>query len=1204
MTADALRPGDPARLGRYRLAGRLGAGGQGVVYEGYDEVANRVAVKVLHAYLPGDSLLRRRFTREVAAARQVASFCTARILDHDLEGERPYIVTEFVPGPSLRAAVREEAPLSGDSLHRLAVGIATALAAIHQAGVVHRDLKPENVLLGPGGPRVIDFGIARAAGLSLTSLGELAGTPMYMAPELFSGGRAEPAADVFAWGAVVLFAATGRDVFLAPTTFAVINRLLNHDPDVDVLPGRLRELVRAALAKDPSARPSAQALLLALLAGSGDEAGDEVGGCGEGGGGEADGGGRAALAEGAQAAAVVRPPGGLADEPTLGAVAEQCYAGLSPSERQVARDLLLRLVDVRDRDEAPRVAALDELVEVRHAERVLAALEEAMVVRREGDTVVIGNAALLYAWPRLHAWVTGDREALGRHRELGEAARRWARNGRRTEDLLRGTALRQALEWTATTRLTLNTTERTFVEVSRAASVRQTRRRHLVTTGLTVLLVASLTAGGLAWQQSVRSDETGRSLADERARATARRVALQADALRGTDPAKAMLLSVAAYRVAPVPEAGSAVLSSLAQQEQSVFVDPAPANEGRALSPDGRTLVSVGAGRVTAYDVVTGRPVRTFGGIGEAPVTAAIGPDGDTLALARGKTMELWSLRTGERLGVGRWGPEEMRGDNGRPDSVEFSPGGGYIVVRDNLGGPYTALWNVARRALENQGGPGDARLGPGDRLGVVNGVLRRFPGGGTPAGKRLPRDLQGPVHAFSPDGELAVVQDTATRLWNLSTGTWDPRVLPGLSSDAVFSPDGRFLITFVNEAGGRLTLWRLEDAAPILRLTVASRIIGSPRLDSAGRTLRILDDAGRVTTYDVSRLTGPRRVLPPDALHPRFTASGDALFALTGDTVRGWSVPGFTESGRLGERFALRGRDREALIMRVSPDGRTVVTLSPSDLKGPAIWDAESGRKLGEVPFTPEPERADMQISPDGRLLAISHALPSDYYGQGSVVIADLARRRQVMRFGSVAGGRLSFSADSRFLVTADPGGADVIDLVARRVLPPDEGPGTLAERWMTLAPKGSLGASPYGSRAVVLWDTRTWRTTGRVFRVPGDVEGAEFSPDGRILAVAHDTRVTLFDVTAGRQLGSGWTVTTGAFDPDAAAEFMPALAFTADGSLLRVVGHDGAFQELPVDPAKAVPSVCERAGRPLTPEEWREHVGTDPGYQQVCPA
>ncbi|MFG6195567.1 WD40 repeat domain-containing protein [Nonomuraea sp. JJY05] len=687
-------------------------------------------------------------------------------------------------------------------------------------------------------------------------------------------------------------------------------------------------------------------------------------------------------------------------------------------------------------------------------------------------------------------------------------------------------------------------------------------------------------------------------------------MALQADALRGTDPVKAMLLSVAAYRIAQVPEARSAVLSSLAQQEQSVFTDPAPANEGRALSPDGRTLVSAGAGRVTAYDVATGRPVRTFGGIGEAPVTAAVAPDGDTLALAGGGRLALWSLRTGRRLGEGRWAPEDPTSYGGPPESVEFSPGGGYIVVRANLGGPYVGLWNVARRALEKPDGfVSSARVGPGDRFAALEitedstvTALRALPGGGTPAGKRLPgRGLPGRVTAISPDGALAAVAGRkGTTLWSLATGTRDRRSFPGHLTEAVFSDDGRFLITFDNWAGGRITLWRLSDAAPLLRLTVASKIIGSPRFGPGNRTLSILDDAGQATVYDISRQTGPRRVVPADALHTRFTASGSLLLARTGDTVRGWSVPGFTETGRLDVP-----REGEP-IMRVSPDGRTVVTISSEDLTtGPTFWDAASGRKLGHLTLESAADsRADMQISPDGRLLALSSAIANDNYGAGDVVVIDIARREQVMRFSPVAGGPLSFSSDGRFLVTADPGGADVMDLVSRKVLPRGEGPGTLAEGWMVLAPKGPLGVSPYGSRAVVLWDTRTWRTTGQVFRVLGDVVGARFSPDGRILAVAHDTRVTLFDTVEGRRLGAAWTVTTGSFDPYAPGDPMPALAFTADGSALRVVGLDGAFQELPVDPAPAVRAVCERAGRRLTEAEWREHVGADVGYREVCPA
>ncbi|GII75752.1 hypothetical protein Sru01_07340 [Sphaerisporangium rufum] len=1181
MALDILRPGDPARLGRYRLASRLGSGGQGVVYEGYDEAANRVAVKVLHAYLPGDSPLRRRFAREVTAARQVASFCTARVLDHDLDGERPYIVSEFVPGPSLRAAV-ERAPFSGDALHRLAVGVATALAAIHQAGVVHRDLKPENVLLGPDGPRVIDFGIARAPGLSLTSTGELAGTPMYMAPELFHGGRAEPAADVFAWGAVLLFAATGRDAFAAPATFAVVNRLINDEPDTGVLPERLGGLARAALSKDPAARPSAHRLLRGLL----------------------DGGGHAILVKGAQAAAGVRPSGSPDAEPALGAVAEQVYGTLSPAEREMARDLLLRLVDVAGGDEMPRAAAADELTEVGDlAGDVLATLERSMLLRRQDGTVTIGSAALLYAWPRLHEWVTGDREALRRHRELGAAARRWARDGRRPEDLLRGGALSRALDWAAATRLTLNATERAFVEASRIAAARQHRRRRLVSTGVSALLVAALTAGILAWQQSARGDEADRRLADERARAAARRVALQADALPGTDPVKAMLLSVAAYRIAPVPEAGSAVLSSLAQPERSVFTDPVPGNEARTLSPDGRTLVSAGAGRVTAYDAVTGRRLRSFTGVG-VPVAAALGPDGDTLALAEGPAIELWSLRTGRRLGGGRWLPGRD-GAGVRAGGVEFSPGGGYLIVKANIGGPYAGLWNVARRALER---PEEyltgAVLGPGDRFGLIGSALRSLPGPGAPPGKRLPRRLPGPVLAFSPDGTLAAVQGEwdRTTLWHLSTGKPDRRGLPGAAYDAVFSADGRFLVTVTGSAGDELAVWSLPDAAPLIRLAAAGRIVGPPRLGPGNRTLSVLDDAGKVTTYDIARHTVPRRKLPPEARSPEFTASGDMLFARTGDTVSGWSVPAFAEARRLDVGSGGRPDPRAGRLTATSPDGRTVATVAADDFTGAVLWDAASGRRLGEVPLPAEYGREDLRFSRDGGLLAVSAAAPNDNHGMGLVTVVDVARRRQVAVFRRVAAGPLSFSADGRFLVTADPAGIDVIDLAARKVVPRAQGPGTLARRWLTFAPKGPLAASPYGARAVVLWDTRTWRPAGRVLGVPGEVTGAVFSPDGRLLAVGHDTRVTVFDTTTGRALGPAWPVTSGASDPFENDAPMPAVAFTSGGAVLRVMGRDGIYREVPTGPAHVLPEVCHRAGRPLTPEEWREHIGTDLPYRDPC--
>jgi eukaryotic-like serine/threonine-protein kinase len=260
-----LLPGDPQWLGSYGLIGRLGQGGQGTVYLGQPPFGQPVAVKLLRAEWTRDPVARARFAREVAAVGRVAPFCTARILDARLDGDQPFVVSEFIDGPSLQAVVARNGPLAGPALDRLAVATATALSAIHQAGVIHRDLKPGNLLLGPDGVRIIDFGIARSDDASATLTNQLFGTPGYMAPEVVRGEQAGPSADVFAWAATMTFAATGNPPFHGPNMAATIYQLTNGEPDLGALSGHLRDIVAECVVKEPAARPAAVDVLMRLM---------------------------------------------------------------------------------------------------------------------------------------------------------------------------------------------------------------------------------------------------------------------------------------------------------------------------------------------------------------------------------------------------------------------------------------------------------------------------------------------------------------------------------------------------------------------------------------------------------------------------------------------------------------------------------------------------------------------------------------------------------------------------------------------------------------------------------------------------------------------------------------------------------------------------------------------------------------------------
>ena len=264
MARTPLRETDPPRVGSYQLLARLGAGGMGVVYLASGQDGRPVALKVLRPEMADDAEFRTRFSREVTALTRVRGVCTVRVLDADTTSARPFLVTEYAEGPSLAEYVDSRGPMDPQMLYGLATGLAEALTAIHAAGIVHRDLKPSNVLLTPGGPKVIDFGIAQMLdATAVTRAGMTVGSAGYMAPEQIMG-RASTAADIFSWAVTIAYAASGQPPFGTGTSEVILYRILHETPDIAAVPAALHVQVAAALDKDPHGRPTAPELLSQL----------------------------------------------------------------------------------------------------------------------------------------------------------------------------------------------------------------------------------------------------------------------------------------------------------------------------------------------------------------------------------------------------------------------------------------------------------------------------------------------------------------------------------------------------------------------------------------------------------------------------------------------------------------------------------------------------------------------------------------------------------------------------------------------------------------------------------------------------------------------------------------------------------------------------------------------------------------------------
>ncbi|WP_051823325.1 serine/threonine-protein kinase [Streptomyces sp. NRRL S-1448] len=265
MAMMRLRREDPRVVGTFRLHRRLGAGGMGVVYLGSDKRGQRVALKVIRPDLAEDQEFRSRFAREVSAARRIRGGCTARLVAADLDADRPWFATQYVPGPSLHDKVNEEGPLSPAQVASVGAALSEGLLAVHDAGVVHRDLKPSNILLSPKGPRIIDFGIAWATGAStLTHVGTAVGSPGFLAPEQVRGAAVTPATDIFALGATLAYACTADSPFGQGSSEVMLYRVVHEEPQLAGVPDALAPLLASCLAKDPADRPSTLSLSLRL----------------------------------------------------------------------------------------------------------------------------------------------------------------------------------------------------------------------------------------------------------------------------------------------------------------------------------------------------------------------------------------------------------------------------------------------------------------------------------------------------------------------------------------------------------------------------------------------------------------------------------------------------------------------------------------------------------------------------------------------------------------------------------------------------------------------------------------------------------------------------------------------------------------------------------------------------------------------------
>jgi hypothetical protein len=640
---DPLRPHDPRQIGPYRLQGRLGAGGMGEVYLAGSPGGRDVVVKVIRPELADTPNARRRFAREIAAAQRVGGFHTAQVVEAAPDADPPWMVTEYIPGPSLRYLVVEHGPLSPENVRALAAQLSEGLAAIHACGLVHRDLKPSNVIMAADGARIIDFGIARMDDASvLTESGAVVGTYAFMSPEQVHSGEIGPASDVFSLGGVLTFAATGRSPFAAASIPAIVHRILTAEPALGTIQGELRGLLLACLAKDPADRPTA-ADLLGWLSGA-----DPV----------------PPPPSTSADASEGTPAGGLEKTTRPGAVSRRRFVLTGLGGAVAAAAVAVPAVILSTRDSGAKAGPSGG-------------------PRSSPSPVkpIFGGALTGHGAKVTHARFSADGAILAT-----------------------GGADGRIILWDVATGNRIRTLEgHTYPLVSMAFSA----DGRTMTTGAEVVRFWDLTTGretrSLATQGRTGNDTPlyamavspdGSRLATDGPRgnallwntATGRIVRTftgdAGNALVFTADGRALVGGGRTVRLWDV--AGGAVIRT--------FTGMAGPADSIALSRDGRLLAAGGdSSPAVLWDLATGRKIREFLGAGKSAGPLAFSPDGRLLASAPGfetggYVITLWNVATGE---VDR----NLEGHTGSVDTLAFHPGGRALA---SGGGDRTALlWKL-----------------------------------------------------------------------------------------------------------------------------------------------------------------------------------------------------------------------------------------------------------------------------------------------------------------------------------------------------------------------------------------------------------------------------------------------------------------------------------------------------------------------------